>query len=851
MDAEDSNLNATFRHILREKPPSTAYIFEDKDGFYFYGDDATLASEQIFGTDSLMDYVKLDKSEEAIARYFFVANHYDKVVRDLLIRLQYSVKHYIIEEGCDWDLLYEGTPLDPNDFGYIVGEAAQLASLCSTISVRLTNNGHFNELVEVAYCNTKDYSISTFVLPYDFNFQNLEHIIVILAIKEVFVTKGDMEVIPEIFKKFQSVLTKIQVPVKFLEDEENREVEVKRAKDIITRMASNSDEINQLSDSMIINLYILLKNMEIIKDFSNQAGLLCYRKYPLNDFVVLDSAAVEALELFNICTKSYSADDNKGTVFSLLNHCRTPSGCRLLEEWLRRPLVRVNMINERQDIVEAIRNEPSVKNVLHESFLRRVPECISISRRLIIRKGTLRDCVEIFRLAKSLYKLSTHFEQLVSTSPDCGDSVHSVLQKPLKDMEQSLSSFVNVIGKVVDFDALVNFGDYRIAPDVDESLSEINVLMGDLESKAKRVFESVQKSIDDPSLKIEGGENGFTIAINPSGADLVDKSKYHILRNTKATGVVFVTDVLEQINEVYVNCLKDYKERETSYVVKVLEMAYENTSTINAMFDFVAELDVFVSLAVFATSTTKSFVRPNILEHTNIDEERVLQMTQLRHPVVETSPNIDFIPNDIKLSSYEGVGPRFVLITGANMGGKSTFLRSVALGVLLGQIGCPVPCDEAIYTAVDGIYTRIGARDYQDKGISTFMDEMLDCRNIVFGATPNSLVVVDELGRGTSTFDGIGLAYAAAEELIEKNCFTLYATHYAELTELKDKYPHIVECLRADCAYLESGELMSLFKMVPGVTKKSFGLDVARTLKLPEDFLQLASSYYQRLSNHV
>uniref|UniRef100_A0A0N5C6Z6 DNA_MISMATCH_REPAIR_2 domain-containing protein n=1 Tax=Strongyloides papillosus TaxID=174720 RepID=A0A0N5C6Z6_STREA len=847
MDAGDGNLNETVKRILKEKPPNTAYIFENKGHFYLYGDDAILVSEEIFENDNLMDYIKTAESEEAVARYPFIASEYESVVWNLLVRLQHSVKHFTIKEGSEWSLLYEGTPSAPNDFELIAGGAGQLTPLCSTVFVKFINSVHSNGSIEVAYCNTKNYTISTFELQFGVNFQHLGHIITILDVKEVLAIKENLEAGENILEKFESFLHRVQVPIRFVREEEIQKI--KEAKDVITRMASNSQEINQLSDSSIINLYVLLENMKIIKDFSNQTGLLCYQKYSFNDFVVLDPAAVEALELFSTIPKSYYADNSEGTVFKLLNYCRTSSGSRLLEEWLRRPLVRVNMINERQDIVEALRNEPSVKNFLHESFLPRVPDCISISRRLIIKKGTLRDCVEIFQLAEDLYKLSTHFEQLVSMSPNCEKSIHSVLLKPLEDVKQSLHNFVDFITKVIDVNTLTS-GNYKVVPDFDKSLSEINDLLKKLESEANKEFESVRRGIDDPSLNIECGENGFTMTINLSGTDLVNKPKYKytVLRNTEERGVVFVTDLLKEINKEYVKYLKDYKERELSYVEEVLKMAYENTPTINSMLDFVAQLDVFVSFAVFATSTTRKFVRPQILDHTNIEEERVLTITKLRHPVVEASPNVDFIPNDIKLSSNEGVGPRFVLITGANMGGKSTFSRSVALCVLLGQIGCPVPCDEARYTAVDGIFTRIGDRDYPEVGIPTFMNEMLDCANIIYGATPNSLVVVDTIGHGVSTFEGTGLAYAIAEEIIERKCFTLYTTYYTELKELKDKFPHIVQCLRSDYGYTEDGELISSFKMIPGVAEKSSGIELARRLGLPEDFLQMASKYYEEFS---
>uniref|UniRef100_A0A0N4ZR18 DNA_MISMATCH_REPAIR_2 domain-containing protein n=1 Tax=Parastrongyloides trichosuri TaxID=131310 RepID=A0A0N4ZR18_PARTI len=835
--------NNTLRQILQDKAPGSIAIFEGKECFYLYGDDAKIAVEYIFGNESRLDYTVFGGSSERVQRYYFVEREYEKVIRDLIIRLQYSVVHYICENGGDWNVIYQGSPTFPNDFEPIVGESAQLATLSSTLSVKLTFHGQFNDMIEIAYCNTRDYTISSLSLNYNANFSTLEHAIVAMGAKEVYIYQDDMKYEPKIFKKLESVLNKIQITVRVLEKFDVDSMEDVRS--FVMSMIQNPEEVS-LSDKMIENIYNLIKNMDLEKELGSGSELLRYQKFILSQYVVLNSAAVEALELFNITARSYSQVDNQGTLFSLLNNCRTPGGSRLLEEWIRRPLVDVRLINQRQDIVESLYRNQSVRNLFYENFLRKVPDITSISRRLVLKKSSLKDCVDVFYTVKSLEKGEEYLSGLVPEKDKIYPSITTVFLNPLRNFRLELESFIKVVGRIFDFDALNDLGDYRIVPNIDDGLMEINKKMKNLKNSAEKELSAVQKCITGYTFKLETSDTGFTIRVTVGAADLVVKNSYKIIRNTKATGCVFITDGIADINETYSELLKIYKEREAVYIEKLLEKAYNNTPVITKLLNFVAQIDVFVSLAVFASSPGMTYVRPNILEP-SLENERILSMKSLRHPVVETSPFIEFIPNDIELSSAEN-SPRFMLITGANMAGKSTYLRSVALAVLLGQIGSFVPCDEATFTAVDGIFTRIGARDYQEKGISTFMDEMLDCGNSIAGATPNSLVIVDELGRGTSTFDGVGIAHAAAEEFIEKKCFTLFATHYSELCILGDEYPNIVTFYKADSTFNDEDGLILLYKMVPGIASKSFGIEVAEALKLPGDFINLAKDFQKIFS---
>ncbi|MFH4981302.1 hypothetical protein AB6A40_008011 [Gnathostoma spinigerum] len=256
--------------------------------------------------------------------------------------------------------------------------------------------------------------------------------------------------------------------------------------------------------------------------------------------------------------------------------------------------------------------------------------------------------------------------------------------------------------------------------------------------------------------------------------------------------------------------------------------------------------DVIVSLAVLAAESTFPYVRPRIVEK----DRKIMVLKACRHPVIEATPNAPtFIPNDVVLGKNDQL--RFLLLTGANMGGKSTYLRSCALTVLMGQIGSFVPCSEAEFSIVDGIYTRIGSCDFQIKGVSTFMAEMIDSASILESATADSLVIIDELGRGTSTFDGFGLAWAIARDILERiQCRCIFATHFHEMTEL-EKENSSLQNIRVDTHLDNDGNLILLYRIVPGIAERSFGLNIAKLVGLPHNVIQDAIKMLDDLESNV
>ncbi|MGI9141300.1 MAG: DNA mismatch repair protein MutS [Gemmatimonadaceae bacterium] len=527
--------------------------------------------------------------------------------------------------------------------------------------------------------------------------------------------------------------------------------------------------------------------------------------------------------------------DQSGTLCSVLDRTLTPMGSRLLREWLLAPLVARAAIEERLDAVAAFADRPLERATLR-GHLDAVRDVERLAAKTAASRATPRELRSLGDSLATLPDIAAVFPALASRN----DSASSGILSKLIAEWDSCDDLSGEIRRVLAQRPPVSIGDEpTIAGGVDTELDELRALRDGGKDGIALIQAEERARTGISSLKV--GFNrvfGYYIEVTNSNSHLVPADYQR--RQTLTGAERFVTPALKEFEERVLSASERIEAREREIFEALRSRAAADVRRLQRIARAVAELDVFSSLAEVAER--ESYVRPAM------SDGYALAIEGGRHPVVERMmPRERFIPNDIALDEHA----RVIIMTGPNMAGKSTILRQVGLIVLMAQIGSYVPARSASIGIVDRLFTRVGASDNLVRGQSTFMVEMAETSAILHSATERSLVLLDEIGRGTSTYDGVSIAWAVTEHLHDKvQCKTIFATHYHELTQLDEQKPAV---RNYNVAVKETADrVLFLHRLEPGGADRSYGIEVGRLAGLPAQVLARAREVLKSLeSGHI
>ncbi|MGO8988742.1 MAG: DNA mismatch repair protein MutS [bacterium] len=544
--------------------------------------------------------------------------------------------------------------------------------------------------------------------------------------------------------------------------------------------------------------------------------------YQVQDFMVIDETTKRNLEL----TQSLFDRGKRGSLFWLLDETITLMGSRTLKQWLNYPLIDIKEIGRRLEGVSELKGKKIERKQLRES-LRGIQDIERLTSRIFLGHANARDLVGLKNSVQNLPILKASLQPFdASLVAEFASEIEN-----FDDLYQLLES------SIVDNPPLTIKEGGIIKTKYDKELDALREIGREGKGWILRLEAEERKKTGISSLKVRYNQVfGYYIEVTKSNLHLVPD--HYIRKQTLVNAERFITPELKEFETKVLGAEEAICQLEYRLFEEIREKVSEETPRLQKTASVIAVVDILGAMAEIADRY--NYVRPIV------DEEDEIVIRDGRHPVLERMGLSErFVPNDTQMDGQEH---QILIITGPNMAGKSTYLRQVALIILMAQMGCFVPASEAKIGAVDRIFTRIGALDNIMRGQSTFMVEMMETARILNQATSKSFVVLDEIGRGTSTFDGLSIAWAVAEYLHDLPSLrpkTLFATHYHELTELaltKDRVKNYNVAVKE-----WGGEIIFLRKIVEGGTNRSYGIQVARLAGLPQKVIDRAKEILSNL----
>lgn len=535
------------------------------------------------------------------------------------------------------------------------------------------------------------------------------------------------------------------------------------------------------------------------------------------DYLKMDIHTKRNLEL----TETLRLKQRNYSLIWLLDKTKTAMGSRMLKNFIENPLIDKNEINRRYDMVEILLKEFILKGDL-QNLLFEVYDLERLSGRIAFGNANARDLIQLKTSLHTLPSIKNIINNLgfyrdIETLPELYELLESsIYENPPLSIKEG----------------------YLIKDGYNAELDELKSLRKGGKDFVARFELEERERTGIKNLKV--GYNrvfGYYIEISKGNIPLVKEEYGYERKQTLSNCERFISPILKEKENIILNAEEKIIDLEYQIFLAIRDKVKEYIPKLQEISSVISEIDVLQSFATVAEEN--NYVRPKLVE------ERNISIIDNRHPVVEKVMNSEYVPNDIIMDDNTNI----LLITGPNMAGKSTYMRQLAITIIMAQIGCFVPASSAKMPIFDAIFTRIGASDDLVSGESTFMVEMTEANNALSNATANSLILFDELGRGTATFDGMALAQAIIEYIHNKiKAKTLFSTHYHELTDLENT----LECLKNVhvSAIEERGSITFLHKIQDGSIDKSYGIHVAKLAKLPNDLIKRADAILHVYENN-
>ena len=593
-----------------------------------------------------------------------------------------------------------------------------------------------------------------------------------------------------------------------------------------SKIPKSIDKIKNLKDYQI-NSIAGFYNYIFETQKINLSNIKQIEFYNIYDYLLIDKNSKKNLELIN---NTYD-NTKKSTLYWVLNKTNTSMGARLLRQWIEKPLLKSGKIVKRQNCIEELINNFDLHSKLKEmlSDITDIDRIIAkVSNFSINPKEmlTLKKCIKLLPdIKKVLIQFNSSLFKDVYDNFDVLDDIYDLIENSISD------------------EASITLKDGSIIKEgYNKEVDDLKYL----KNNAKECLLDIEKNEKDltniKSLKI--GYNkifGYYIEVSKSNYDLVPKDRY-IRKQTLANSERYITEELKNLEEKILNAEDKLYDLEYQIYINVREQIEKNVSRIKNVSKNIAIIDSLFSLALVAIEN--KYVKPII------SDDGIIEIEKARHPVVEKLINkLNYVPNDVYLNNFE---EQLHIITGPNMAGKSTFMRQVALIVIMAQMGSFVPADYAKISICDKIFTRIGASDDLSSGRSTFMVEMKEVAYIIDNFTQNSLIILDEVGRGTSTYDGLSIAYAIIEYLTSISKIrpkTLFATHYHELTQIEEVISNVKNY--SVSAKKIGDNLIFSRKVSRGAVDDSYGIEVAKLAGINQNIIDIAKNVLKKLEKQI